>query len=138
MRGVAEQKHAPKWLDRKAQARLMRELEKTLANARTASAKMKVARDLALVRLLLNTGLRVGELCALEIGDIPKLGERSGRLVVREGKGCERRELPLNADARKALSAWLEVRPKSELSAVFVGRRGEPLTKSGINRLLDG
>jgi site-specific recombinase XerD len=137
VRGVAEQKHAPKWLDRRAQARLMRELEKTVTNAHTEPAKLKAARNLALVRLLLNTGLRVSELCALEMDDIPQLGERSGRLVVREGKGCKRREMPLNADARRALSAWLKVRPQSELSAVFVGRRGEPLTKSGINRLLD-
>ena len=35
---------------------------------------------------LLNTGLRVGELCALQLNDV-QIGERKGSLVVRSGKG---------------------------------------------------
>jgi integrase/recombinase XerC len=57
------------------------------------------ARDVAIVHLLVQTGLRVGELAALQLGDV-KLGERSGQVTVRRGKGDRYREVPLNADAR--------------------------------------
>ena len=46
-------------------------------------------RDIALVEMLLGAGLRVGELLALEVADV-RLGKRSGRVAVREGKGVRR------------------------------------------------
>jgi integrase/recombinase XerC len=57
---------------------------------------------LGVVQLLLNTGLRAGELCALRWSDV-RISERKGMLVVRSGKGLKRREIPLNQDARSAL-----------------------------------
>jgi len=45
--------------------------------------------DIALVEMLSGTGLRVGELLALEVADV-RLGKRSGRVAVREGKGVRR------------------------------------------------
>src|SRR5919198_331381 len=49
-------------------------------------------RDLAIVMLLRHTGIRVGELAALRLSDL-KLGERSGEMVVRWGKGGKYRQL---------------------------------------------
>ncbi|MBK6426128.1 MAG: site-specific integrase [Blastocatellia bacterium] len=43
-------------------------------------------RDLSIVKLLLNTGLRVHELCGLEWSDVT-MTERKGVIVVRSGKG---------------------------------------------------
>jgi site-specific recombinase XerD len=69
-------------------------------------------RDLAVLELLRQTGVRVGELCALGLGDVA-VGERKGTLTVRSGNGGTYRQVPLNADARRALAAYLTVRPAS-------------------------
>jgi site-specific recombinase XerD len=81
--------------------------------------------------VLKNTGLRVSELCALRLGDLT-LSERKGQLVVRAGKGGKYRVVPLNLDARKALSAYLAVRPTVADDHLFIGQRDEPLTPSGV------
>jgi site-specific recombinase XerD len=86
-------------------------------------------RDYAMLELLVGTGLRVGELLALKVGDV-EVGERSGKVTVRRGKHENFREIPLTVDVRKALSSYLdEVHPdKSNLQApLWVGPRG-PLT----------
>ncbi len=75
-------------------------------------------RDLALAQVLRHTGIRAGELTALRLGDVT-LGERKGQLVVRSGKGSKYRVVPLNADARQALKAYLTVRLKSESAPCF-------------------
>jgi len=62
------------------------------------------ARDYALVQLLLQTGLRIGECAALDYEDLV-IGERRGSLFVRGGKGNKARTVPLNASARAALVA---------------------------------
>src|SRR5262249_25115057 len=59
-------------------------------------------RNYAVIQLLLQTGLRVGEVATLCAGDIT-LHERSGSVRVREGKGRKARDVPLNATARRAL-----------------------------------
>ena len=67
-------------------------------------------RNYALVQLMLQTGLRVGEMAALRRSDIV-LRERAGTVRVRNGKGLEEREVPLNATARRALRQLLEQEP---------------------------
>ncbi len=99
VRPVAEQAVAPKWLDGREQAALLREAERG-CNVQREHAQ----RDWAIVTLLLNSGLRVSELCALAAEDV-NLAERSGALTVRHGKGDKTRTVPLNLDARKAAAA---------------------------------
>lgn len=43
-----------------------------------------ILRDIAVIEVLVGTGLRVGELLALQIGDL-QIGDRSGKLTVRRG-----------------------------------------------------
>ena len=64
-------------------------------------------RDIALVELLVGTGLRASELLSLTRGDI-SLSKRSGFLTVRHGKGGTHRRVPIPAPARKALREYLE------------------------------
>jgi integrase/recombinase XerC len=90
-------------------------------------------RDIAILEVLCGTGIRVGELVALRVGDV-EISERRGSLVVRCGKGRVARHVPLNGDVRKALAAWLEVHP-GDSDALFVGQRG-PLTAVGIWRIV--
>ena len=92
------------------------------------------SRDLAVVRLLLNTGLRVQELCALMWKDVT-LSERKGLLTVRQGKGGERRQVPLNQDAREALTVLGYPRHAGEEAMILQGQRG-PMTSRGVQSLL--
>jgi len=82
----------------------------------------------------LSTPLRVSELCALDVSDIV-LNERSGSVVVRYGKGGKRREIPLNATARRALKAWLKVRGSGP-GSLFTSRRGGGITPRGVEYMV--
>ncbi len=64
------------------------------------------------------------------------IGERSGSVVFRNGKGNKQRTVPLPLPARKALMAYLEARPPVPSPKVFIGERG-PLTDRGIRAICD-
>lgn len=132
---VAKQGLAPHWLDSREQHSLLSAAEKNVSAAKTAPAKFLAQRDLTVIVLLVNTGIRIGEACALKLNDIEIL-PRSGRLIVRQGKGEKRREIPLNLAAREALAAWLELRAGVAQSPLFAGQRGEGISQSGIHRRL--
>ena len=88
-------------------------------------------RDYALVVLLLNTGLRLAEVAALTLDDV-EIKARSGKVIVRQGKGRKYRETPLNVSARKALRGWLAVRPDDEGDALFLSQKGGALSMRAI------
>ena len=95
-------------------------------------------RDIAILEVLIGTGVRVGELLALHVGDV-ELGERSGKLTVRHGKQGGFREVPLTRDVRQALEAYLEKHPgKDDLeAALWTGTRGPLSNRSSVVRILD-
>jgi site-specific recombinase XerD len=115
---------APKGLDRSQVRRLLRELE-----------LRQDVRANAIFHLLLYTGCRVSDLVSLDLVDL-LLGERSGTVVFRFGKGGKQRSVPLPLAARRALDAYLDTRPPVLCSTVFVGERG-PLTDRGVRALCD-
>lgn len=129
IKGVSQQKHAPKWLDRKEQAAVLREAERRIQAAKTEPAKRQAIRDYCILTVLLNTGLRVSELVALEIEDIT-MSERKGELRVRAGKGTKERIIPLNDSCRKAIKAWYSVRPINKENRVFTTQRGYATTRA--------
>ena len=118
----SQERSGPRWLDRREQNTLLRAVERG-----------GIPRDIAIVKLLLNTGLRVEELCALTWKDVA-LTERSGRLTVRRGKGGKRRTVPLNRDARNALLLIGYKQNAGRRSPIFSGQRG-PLTARGLQNL---
>lgn len=93
--------------------------------------------NIAIVQLILNTGIRESELCNLELTDI-EITERKGTMIIRSGKGNKYREIPLNKDARNALQNYLEnSRPADTKSKkVFIGQRGA-LTRSAIYKIVN-
>jgi integrase/recombinase XerD len=95
-------------------------------------------RDTAIIEVLVGTGLRVGELLALQIGDII-IRERSGMVIVRQGKGGKYREVPLTADVRSALTAYLEKYPEKDnpTAPLWMGTRGGLSHRSSVVRLLN-
>ena len=89
-------------------------------------------RDYALIQLMVQTGIRIGECAALRLGDI-HLSERHGQVRIRAGKGNKSRIVPLNASARQALADYLGpawgVEPTVKAVTVAWARRSaaEPL-----------
>ena len=109
----------PRWLTRAEQFALLR-----AAQEATQSTMLRSRRDEAIIVLLLNTGLRLSEIEALNLSDL-EINARSGTVRVRQGKGCQARTVPLNHAARTALQAWLEVRPaEDDDKPVFWSQKG--------------
>ncbi len=82
-------------------------------------------RDHAAVELLYATGIRVAELCGLDLGDL----DQERRLVRVLGKGAKERAVPFGLPAQRAVLRWLdEGRPvlagPHSAAAVFLGARG--------------
>lgn len=90
-------------------------------------------RDAAMFELLYSSGLRLGELIALNVDD-GGLDIPQGEVTV-TGKGSRTRTIPVGAKAREALVAWLNVRSRIAAPgerALFVGGRGKRIAKSVV------
>jgi integrase/recombinase XerC len=96
-------------------------------------------RDDAVLELLYGSGLRVAELCGLNLGDIDLAQQR---LTV-WGKGSKQRQVPLSEPAADCVDTWLErgrpsfLRPASPADAVFLNNRGNRLGPRDVRRILD-
>jgi len=124
VKGVASSPRAPHWLEKRDVDRLIRTVER---HGNT--------RDLAIVLTLRHTGIRVSELSSLRLGDVD-ISERKGTLTVRSGKGGKFRALPLNVDARRAITGYLEVRPTSSDDHLFIGQRGQGVSSRAVELLV--
>jgi integrase/recombinase XerC len=96
-----------------------------------------LVRDRAMFELLYSSGLRLGELVSLDLGD-GRLDLGQGEVTV-TGKGSKTRTVPVGARAREALKRWLAVRRQlavPEERALFVGRRGRRISPTLVGRRL--
>jgi integrase/recombinase XerD len=93
-------------------------------------------RDRALLELLYSSGLRVSELCALDIGAFA--AQRGEVRIV--GKGGRSRIVPVGRDARIWLLRYLQQsRPKlvtTPIDALFLNAEGNPMSRRGVHFLL--
>jgi len=98
-----------------------------LAGTRALDEDPVAARDHAILELLYGTGMRVSELCQLDLADIA-WDSRTIRLL---GKGRKERVVPYGIPAERALTTWIRVRPAlatpTSPPAVFLGVRGQRL-----------
>jgi len=94
-------------------------------------------RDVAILELLYATGIRVGELCGLDVDDVDR-----GRRVVRVfGKGRKERIVPYGVPADRAIGLWLETgRPAlfrtGAGAAMFLGARGGRIDQRAVRTLV--
>jgi len=91
-------------------------------------------RDRALLYVGYSAGLRVSELVSLRLEDVVFNPRLSIRVL---GKGRRERALPLWRESATALRAWLSVRPSGRAPEVFLNARGEAMTRSGFEYVLD-
>ena len=93
-------------------------------------------RNRAMLELLYATGIRVGELVGIDVGDFDLT---SGGLRV-VGKGSKQREVVFGDHARRALEDYLKLRPalrpEPEQTALFLNHRGGRLTSRSVARIL--
>ncbi|HPH97370.1 MAG TPA: tyrosine-type recombinase/integrase [Anaerolineaceae bacterium] len=127
---------APKWIDHKERSRLLRTVDAEVKRAMILFPRLRfqIIRDAAILKMFLHTGLRVDELANLQLTDI-NMDDRRGVLVVRNGKGAKRREIPLNPDARSAIQTYLKIRPDDAgLTNLFVDMKATKIEKRTIQR----
>ncbi len=92
------------------------------------------ARMSAIIELLLQTGIRIGELTALKISDFKK-----GQLHIPEIEKHEERTVPLNKRAQEAIDRYLEVRPKTgtDEDFLFITKSGKPFLIRNIRTSIE-
>jgi integrase/recombinase XerC len=110
------------------------------ARAETAGGAAEAAlelRDTAIMELLYATGIRVSELCGLDIDDIDE-GRRTIRVL---GKGSKERVVPFGIPAGRAVDKWRQAgRPwlarAGSGPALFVGARGGRIDPRTVRRVV--
>ena len=135
VRNVVEEPLGPRALDRKEQLALLRAVRRT-----------GKIRDLAIITVLLHTGIRVSELCNLRVSDI-SISDNSNMLTVREGKGTKRRNIPLNPTVSRVLKDYIktigsqngivaDMAGSKNAEFLFYGQKRMPLTDRGVRYLI--
>lgn len=104
-------------------------------------AEARNLRDHALIRLLLASGVRVSEAASLDVDDVPTT-ERKGTVHVREGKGGNPRDIPLEVHTAIAtLNQWKRERRDhygmpAEAGPLWVGPGGKRLTDRALRNVV--
>ncbi len=94
-------------------------------------------RDAAMFELMYSSGLRLGEIVALDVAD-GRLDLVAGEVTV-TGKGRKTRTVPVGAQARDALRRWLALRAglaRQGEAALFVGARGARIAPGSVRARL--
>ncbi|OGD85885.1 hypothetical protein A2696_03445 [Candidatus Curtissbacteria bacterium RIFCSPHIGHO2_01_FULL_41_13] len=92
----------------------------------------------AIIEVLLQTGIRIGELANVRVDDVFFSEEtKEGHLYVRPQENRAERTVPLNKAAETALKRYLEVRPKTTNKTLFITKTGKPLLVRNIRTAID-
>ena len=92
------------------------------------NAKFLGSRNMAIILILLDTGLRVSEIASIKVKDVD--GERGWIKV--QGKGDKERVVRIGATAQKALWRYLVHRSDNERPELWLTEEGRPLRSTGI------
>ena len=96
----------------------------------------KSSRDTALIELLYGSGLRVSEVCSIDLGSI---NDRNNTVIVM-GKGAKQRQIPVSEPSVLAVKHWLMFRHEvmcQETYALFLNARGYRLAPRDVRRIID-
>ena len=86
----------------------------------------------AIIELMLQTGIRIGELSRLELSDI-----KENEIFIKTYESQSERTIPLNKAAKVALGRYLAERPKTKTKSVFITKTGRPLLVRNIRTSID-
>ncbi len=92
----------------------------------------------AIIELLLQTGIRIGELAKLKLSDAKfSNNSKAGELHVPAGESYPERTVPVNKAAEGALKKYIEIRPQTKDETMFVTKTGRPLLVRNIRTAID-
>jgi integrase/recombinase XerC len=125
-------KRVPRFLSPDDAARLVEAPSKGEPGVRTS------ARDRAILELTYGAGLRVGEVCGVDLVDL----DLPGGLVRVLGKGAKTRIVPMGRMAQEAVRAWLGERSQLDAArvhptALFLAARGGRLNARAVQRIVE-
>lgn len=103
----------------------------------TPAEALRYRRDEAILRLMLETGARAGEVVGLALGDVDLKG---GTATIRRGKGGKGRVVPFGPQTAQAIDRYLRLRARHRLAgtpALWVGDRGKGFTYDALHKTLD-
>jgi site-specific recombinase XerD len=92
----------------------------------------------SIVEVLLQTGIRIGELANLSLDDIRK--SKTGNidyLYIKAAGSHPARKVPLNKSAKKAIDEYILIRPETEDDTLFITKNGRPLLVRNIRTAID-
>ncbi|MDX2192858.1 MAG: tyrosine recombinase XerC [Gemmatimonadales bacterium] len=128
------EKRLPTWLERERTDVLF-----AWAEARAETGEFRAVRDLAMLELFYSTGMRLGELAGLSLGDVDLLGDQA---KVR-GKGRKERIVPVGRRAVAAIRRYLPLREQllagatgGDRRALFLSTRGRRMPARGIQQAM--
>jgi integrase/recombinase XerC len=120
-------KQAPRALDSAEQYRLLKALAKSTS-----------LRNRTMAMLMLHCGLRISEVCQLNVSDV-LLAARKRELIVRCGKNDKRRVIPINKEAGEVLQEFLSSgRVADDNAPFFVSQKGNRLSSQAIDNVIRG
>ena len=144
---IAAARHFIKWLgliwpDHLQRARTGKRLPRTLTRRELTSVLevAELSEDPAaslVVTLMLDTGMRVSEVCGLNLEDVD-FDDESARVI--GGKGDKDRLVLFTKRTVERLKAWIPIRTRlasAEEQACFVNRHGRRIQPRGVQRMMD-
>ena len=109
-------------------ARLRRHLTDQVILAEQHGARVRAYVDQFIVEMLLATGLRASELCALNLADLPVVHGKPA-ILVRNGKGQVRRTVAISKKTAALIDRWLQYHRSKKAQAL--AKKKETRSRSG-------
>jgi len=102
----------------------------------TSAQVLRYRRDEAMLRFMLETGARAGEVVAIELADLYLPG---GTAIIRKGKGGKGRVVPFGPATAQAIDRYLRLRRTHRLAAsptLWLGDRGKGFSYDALHKTL--
>lgn len=96
-------------------------------------------RNVAILRLLLESGVRISELCSMEVADIEMatLRRSFGRAFVERGKGGKERTVLFGPKASQALQRYLAAGRERGAGPLFVAQGGRAISRAAVDKMIE-
>ncbi|MEO8162672.1 MAG: tyrosine recombinase XerC [Ilumatobacteraceae bacterium] len=129
--------HTPSDSGRLPKVLTVDQLGSLLVSTDQSAPQWRTSRDTAVVELLYGSGLRVSELCGVDVNSI---NVRAQAIVVM-GKGAKERRVPMSEPSLEAVKLWIKFRHELVTDngepALFLNTRGRRLAPRDVRRIID-
>jgi site-specific recombinase XerD len=106
-------------------------LDQLEALLRAAKRAFMPERDTAILYLLIDTGIRAGELCSITVDDVA-----NDRILI-NGKGAKQRWVPISPRTKRAIWHWSDSRRECEEPWLFITRAGRKMEPNTVYQMME-